>query len=273
MSPARKPALQSVLPSRGTERSGRSAVFFTRCARAALPLALACLAGGAAAADGRALIEESLRRHAPPPDVYEAQALVLSDRQGQLGVRTMSYYARRDATGGRSLRVIETPAESKGSAIYVGRDAPDGRRRGAAASAPVFGSDFAVADLEAEQVQDFKYQREADHDLDRVPHHALRAVPASEAVANATNYHERRLYLRKDNLFITRIEYKDRQGRLARRLTFRDPQAEESGAWRASMILMEDLVQGRRSLLKTERRALSAEYVPAGVFDRWQPKP
>jgi hypothetical protein len=169
--------------------------------------------------------------------------------------------------------VIETPAESKGSAIYVGRDAPDGRRRGAAPSSPVFGSDFAVADLEAEQVQDFDYQREADHDLDRVPHHALRAVPASEAVANATNYHERRLYLRKDNLFITRIEYKDRQGRLARRQTFRDPQAEESGAWRANMILMEDLVGGRRSLLKTERRALSPDYIPADVFAPWQAKP
>lgn len=243
-----------------------------RCACAALPLALACLAGGAAAADGRELMAESLRRHAPPADVYEAQALVLSDRQGQLGLRTMSYYARRDAAGSRSLRVIETPAESKGSAIYVGH-APDGRRSGAAASAPVFGSDFAVVDLEAEQLQDFNYQRETDHDLDRVPHHALRAVPASEAVANATNYHERRLYLRKDNLFITRIEYKDRQGRLSRRQTFRDPQAEESGAWRANMILMEDLIDGRRSLLKTERRALSPDYVPADVFDPWQAKP
>jgi hypothetical protein len=244
-----------------------------RRACAALPLALACLAGGAAAVDGRDLMTESLRRHAPPPDVYEAQALVLSDRQGQLGVRTMSYYARRDAAGSRSLRLIETPAESRGSAIYVGRDAADGKRRGAAASSPVFGSIFSVADLEAERPQDFNYQREPDHDLDRVPHHALRAVPASDAVASATNYHERRIYLRKDNLFVTRIEYKDRQGRLARRQTFRDPQPEESGAWRANMILMEDLVDGQRSLLKTERRALSADYVPADVFDPWQTTP
>jgi hypothetical protein len=241
-----------------------------RTACAALLLPLACLVGVARAQDGRELMEESLRRHAPPPYVYEEQALVLSDRQGQLGVRTMRYYARRDATGNRSLRVIETPAESKGSAIYVGRDAPDGKRRGAAPSAPVFGSNFSVADLEDEQVQDFHYKREADHDIERVPHHALRAVSASEAIAGATNYRERRLYLRKDNLYITRIEYKDSQGRLARRQTFRDPRPEESGAWRANMILMEDMVDGRRSLLKTERRAHSPDYVPADIFAGWQ---
>jgi hypothetical protein len=273
MTPPRKPALRSALPSRGRKHSGRPFVFLKRCFGAALLLPLACLAGGAAAVDGRELMEESLRRHAPPPFVYEEQALVLSDRQGQLGVRTMRYYARRDANGSRNLRVIETPAESKGNAIYVGRDAPDGRRHGAAPSAPVFGSNFTVVDLEDEQVQDFHYQRETDHDIDRVPHHALRAVPASEAVAAATNYRERRLYLRKDNLFVTRIEYKDRQGRLARHQTFRDPRPEESGAWRANMILMEDLVDGRRSLLKTERRAHSPDYVPADIFAGWQARP
>jgi len=50
----------------------------------------------------------------------------------------------------------------------------------------------------------------------------------------------------------------------------RDPRPEESGAWRANMILMEDLVDGRRSLLKTERRAHSPDYVPADVFAGWQ---
>lgn len=240
---------------------------------AALLLSLACLAGGATAADGRALIEESLRRHAPPAHAYEEQSLVLSNRQGRIGVRTIRHYAQRDDAGSKLLWVIETPAEAKGNALYVGRDARDGKRHGAAAGSPLFGSDFLVADLEDERTQDFSYEREADNDIDRVPHHILRAVPAGNAVANATAYHERRLYLRKDNLFISRIEYKDGQRRLARRQTFRDPRPEGSGAWRANMILMEDLSNGRSSLLKIERRAYSPDYVPADVFDGWQAKP
>jgi hypothetical protein len=79
-------------------------------------------------------------------------------------------------------------------------------------------------------------------------------------------YHERRIYLRKDNLFVSRIDYRDRDGREARRQTFRDPRPDESGAWRAGMVLMEDLRNGGRSLLKVERRVHSADYVPAAVF-------
>ena len=58
-----------------------------------------------------------------------------------------------------------------------------------------------------------------------------------ERVARATGYSERRLYLRRDNLFVSRIDYFDRQGRLAKRQTFRDPRPDASGAWRAGMIL------------------------------------
>lgn len=232
----------------------------------AILLLLAGHAASAMADPGRELIEESLRRHAPPPHVYEEQALLLTDRQGQHTVRTARYYARRDASGSRNLLVMETPAESKGTAIYVGRESPGGERRGAAAASPVFGSNFSVADIEGEQPRDFRYEHAADQDLERVPHHVLRAFPADEAVARATGYRERRIYLRKDNLFVSRIDYQDREGRPARRQTFRDPRPDETGAWRAGMILMEDLRDGRHSLLKVGRRVHSADYVPAAVF-------
>jgi hypothetical protein len=239
----------------------------------ALLLLTACLATPARSQSGRELIEESLRRHAPPAAAYEEQTLVLSDPQGRYTVRTARRYARHDANGSTMLLVMETPAESKGTTIFVDRDANGGARRGAAASSPVFGSSFAVADLEGEQVRSFSYEREDDHDLDRVPHFVLRALPADESAARATEYRERRIYLRKDNLFISRIDYRDSQGRLARRQTFRDPQPDESGVWRPGMILMEDLRDGRRTLLKVERRVHSPDYVPAAVFAGIQGKP
>ncbi len=235
--------------------------------RVSLFIVLASLAAGVGAQQsGRELIEASLRRHAPPAHVYEEQALVLTDRQGQNSVLTARYYALRDESGSRSLRVIETPADAKGAAIYVARDARGEARHGAAASSPVFGSGFAVADLEGEQARDFRYERDGDHDLDRVPHYVVRATPAAAAIDRVTGYHERRLYLRKDNLFISRIDYQDRDGRQARRQTFRDPRPDEAGAWRPGMILMEDLRDGGRALLKVERRVHSPDYVPAALF-------
>lgn len=236
----------------------------------ALLLLTVCLATAAGAQSGRDLIEESLRRHAPPASVYEEQTLLLSDPLGRYTVRTARRYARHDESRSTNLLVMETPAESKGTAIYVDREANGGTRggtrRGTAASSPVFGSNFSVADLEGEQARNFTYERDDDHDLDRVPHFVLRALPADESVAHATEYRQRRIYLRKDNLFISRIDYRDSEGRLARRQTFRDPRPDESGVWRPGMILMEDLRDGRRTLLKVERRVHSPDYVPPAVF-------
>jgi hypothetical protein len=232
----------------------------------ALLLLTACLATAARSQSGRELIEESLRRHAPPAWLYEEQTLVLSDPQGHYTVRTARRYARHDENGNVNLLVMETPVEAKGTAIRVEREANGGTRRGTAASSPVFGSNFSVADLEDEQPRHFIYERSEDHDLDRAPHFVLRVLPADDSVARVTQYRERRIYLRKDNLFLSRIDYKDSEGRLARRQTFRDPRPDESGVWRPGMILMEDLRDGRRTLLKVERRVHSPDYVPPAVF-------
>jgi hypothetical protein len=178
----------------------------------------------------------------------------------------MRFYAQHDADANRNLLVIETPSESKGTSIFISRGAKGGPRRGPAASSPVFGSNFSVADLEGEQTRDFRYEREDNQDIDLVPHYVLRAFPADESAARNTGYRERKIYLRKDNLFVSRIDYQDREGRLAKRQTFRDPRPDESGAWRAGMILMEDLRDGRRTLLKIERRVHSPDYIPAAVF-------
>lgn len=223
------------------------------------------LAAPAGAADGRALIEDSLRRHAPPAHVYEERTLLLGDAGGRNSVRSARYYARRDDAGTRQLLVIDSPAEARGLALYFARDAAGGRH-GAAASSAVFGSDFAVADLEGEQPQAYDYQLAGAQDILRVPHHLLRAVPRADAAPPLPVYRERQIYLRKDNLFVTRIDYLDGQGRTLRRQTFRDPRPDESGAWRPGMVLMEDLSRQRRSLFKIERRVHSPDYVPDAVF-------
>ncbi len=229
-------------------------------------LSLSAFAGSVCAQSGAELMAAFVRQYAPPAYDYEEQVLVLTDRESHYTVRTLRHFALRGDKGSQSLWVIETPADAKGTAIYVERDAQGDAYGRVDSASRVFGSDFSVADLEEERMGEFRYERAADRDLDQVPYYVVRAIPADEAVTQRTGYHARRLYLRQDNLFVSRIDYLDRDGRQVRCQTFRDPRPDESGVWRPGMILMEGLRDGTRTLLKIERRVHSPDYVPATVF-------
>ena len=83
--------------------------------RAALLLLLlmACLATTARAQSGRELIEDSLRRHAPPAWVYEEQTLVLSDPQGHY----YPWFRREEALADSLVRTSPTRPEDVARAV------------------------------------------------------------------------------------------------------------------------------------------------------------
>ena len=234
--------------------------------RALFAAILLALSTHGIASDARELMAASLLRHAPVPFVYEEQTLILSDHLGRYSVRTMKQYQRRDQSGDKLLMIVVTPVESNGMTVYVARDPGIGIRRGAKASSSVLGSDFLVSDLEREPIDEYRYEALPMQEIDHVKHHALRAVPIDNTRANATSATERMIFLREDNLFVSRIDYLDEQGRVSRRQSFRDPRPDETGAWRATMILMENLRNDQRSVLKIDRRVHSPDYVPQSIF-------
>ena len=218
------------------------------------------------AGNARDLVAASLERQAPTPFVYEEQTLVLSDSAGRFSVRTMKHYQRRDEAGEKTLTVVVTPAESIGMSVFVARDAGVGIRRGSKASSSVLGSDFLVGDLEAEQIDAHHYETLPMQEIDHVKHHVVRASPMDNARAGRSSATDRVIFLREDNLFVSRIDYRDEHGKILRRQSFRDPRPDASGAWRASMILMENFKNDQRSVLKVDRRVHSPDYVPAAIF-------
>lgn len=220
----------------------------------------------AGANDASDLMRASVSRHAPAPFAYEELTLVLSNQAGRYSVRTLKRYVRSDQSGSKNLMVVETPDDSNGMTIYVTREAGGIGRRGAKAHSSVLGSDFLVGDLENEQIDEFHYEMMPYQMIEQVRHFVLRAKPVDNARVTATSATERLIFLREDNLFVSRIDYHDAQGRLSRRQSFRDPHADETGAWRAGMILMENFGDDQRTLLKIDRRVHSPDYVPLSVF-------
>jgi len=207
------------------------------------------------AQDGRALVEESLRRHTAPPHVYQELALVINDAQGRYNVRTFRHYAQREGTKGMHWLVVDTPADLRGMTIRLDAATDTGDALGS----PILGSNFRISDFAPEVLNAHDYRRRDNEMLGRQLHYVVDALPLK---AGQTG---RRLYLRQDNFFVSRIDYRDSDGQLARRQSFHNPRPDEAGIWRPGMVLMEDLRDGRRSLLKIERRIHSADYLPAAM--------
>jgi hypothetical protein len=236
-----------------------------------------------AAPDGSAIMDR-VRAHRPQACcIYQELTMILSDAAGESGVRRIRWFERREPDGGgRLLLVFASPADVRGAAVLVMRDA-SGATRGevhlpalgrpldladrTAGAMPLVGSDFKLADLFRGAPRDFTYAREADAEIDRGMHYVIRATPVPGA-EQRTGGGWRRHYVRKGDHFLVRTDYHDVRGVLARRQSYRDPRQVEPGVWQADMIVMEDFGERHRTLLKVERRVFSPDYVPAEIFSR-----
>jgi hypothetical protein len=250
----------------------------------ALLAALAAAPASALAAPDGAAIMEQVRAHRPQACcIYQELTMILSEPAGESGVRRIRWFERHEPGGGsRLLLVFVAPADVRGAAVLVTREAP-GAPRGevylpalgrpldlaarTAGAMSLVGSDFKLADLFRGAPRDFTYAREADAEIDRSMHYVVLATPVPGAGPRAGGG-PRRHFVRKSDHFLVRTDFHDVQGVLARRQTFRDPRQVEPGVWQADMILMEDFGERHRTLLKVERRVFSPDYVPAEIFSR-----
>lgn len=252
-------------------------------ALAALAALVAAPAVASETPDGAAIMEQ-VRAHRPQACcVYQELAMILSDASGERGVRRIRWFERREPDGSRHLLLVfVAPSDVRGAAVMMARD-PSGATRGevhlpalgrpldlaarTAGAMPLVGSDFKLADLFVGASRDFTYAREADAEIDRSMHYVVRATPVPGAEPR-TGGGFRRHFVRKGDFLLVRTDFHDARGALARRQSFRDPRQVEPGIWQADMILMDDLAERHRTLLKVERRVFSPDYVPAAIFSR-----
>jgi hypothetical protein len=91
-------------------------------------------------------------------------------------------------------------------------------------------------------------------------------TPRDEETERRTGYGLRRHFIRQDNFRLLRTDYYDRRKRFLKRLTFHDPVRVQGDLWQANMSLMENYRERHETLIKTDRRVISRDYVPPEMF-------
>lgn len=246
-----------------------------------LLFALPPLAAGAGEdATGETIIRDSLARHEAHGTLCEDLTMVLTGPRGERSVRTAHTLFRRDATGeSRLLLVTAAPPELAGVTLKVHR-----LPTGAVTSTlyfPAFGqelkeertaaglfldTDFTPAELMGEETSAYRYLLGEDARIDRIDYWVVTALPLAEEIAHQTGYGKRLIYVRKDTLFISRIDYLDRHDHLLKRQTRHNLKPAGGSSWRAEMVLMEGIASHHQTLLKRTNTVFADECAPAERF-------
>ena len=119
------------------------------------------------------------------------------------------------------------------------------------------GTDFAYEDLRPENVAANRYEMVKSEAVDGVECFVIDATPATERQAADSGYSRRRIWVRKDTLVTVKREYYDKQAKLEKVETHRKLVNLAGPAWRADEIEMQDVVNGTRTLIVVESRAVN----------------
>ena len=231
---------------------------------------------------GHRIMDEVFKRHEMFPYVFEEQTLIMMDSAGNRDVRKARRFSRVEKDGTvKYLLVFDNPPEVRGVALlairhHAGRvesmiylpafgkklKSNAGKSRGT----NFLGTDFALEDLAAEVLSDFRYVRVTDKKINKIDHFVVEAFPQDKEIEQTTGYGLRRHFIRQDNFFIIRTDYYDRRGRFLKSQTRHDLKRVDGDMWRANMILMENHKEKHNTLIKIDRRVFSRDYVPPEMF-------
>jgi hypothetical protein len=236
----------------------------------------------AAGLDGQAIMEKVLGQQEQYPYIYEEQSMILVDKGGNRDVRNTRRYIRIDASGRVNiLLVFDSPEEIKGVALLA--DQKDGSNINAGIYLPAFddrmistmeqggsdyflGTDFSVFDLKPENPGDFRYKRLEDAVIGEEVYYRVESLPATADIFKQTGYSRRVHTISKDNFLLMKTEYFDRYNRHFKTLSQHEFKQYGASFWKPNMVLMDNLTEQHKTLIKTTERVLSPDYVPPKMF-------
>ena len=233
---------------------------------------LALLAWPAAADEAMKLLEESESRHRTRSQEYEGD-LVVTARDGKERKKAWRSYRLGYAGDSRLLVRFTAPPEVLGvgylSLPRPGRN-PDQwlylpsmkRERRIAAqdrSASFVGTDFNYEDMEELDRTKYDVQLAGEETIDGRPCVLVEARPRKDA--GRSLYERKLLALRRDILFLVRMDLFEKGAKEARKRLLLEDVAEVDGHWVARKMSMTDREKGSTTVIRLQRL----------VFDRPQP--
>jgi len=244
------------------------------------------LLGGVALASpilsGHEIVHNSIARHYQYPFVFEAQSMILVDEDNHRDTRQLNRYSRVESDGTIKLMLRFTdPAPIRDTTMLAVIDPQGGisnriflpalaakmiNYRSSDRNGTFLGSDFSVSDLLPDNMNDYRYKRQAD--LNKGDDHwfVVAATPISTAIEQSTGYSKRILFVRMDNLMTDRIDFFS-NGTLIKRMSRHDIRRINGDSWAANMVLMESFQKRHRSMIKINNRIFGKDFVPPAMFE------
>ncbi|HUF92765.1 MAG TPA: outer membrane lipoprotein-sorting protein [Candidatus Limnocylindria bacterium] len=246
---------------------------------AAVIIGAAVVAGSTAASAQSALeIMQKQRELHRAKDEEEVLALKLVDRHGAVKQRRIVRYTATAADGLSKILVrflAPRDIENTGLLTWEAADGDDdqwlflpaarkAKRIAASGKKNRFmGTDFAFEDLRPEALAANRYALLGSEVLEGQDCHVIEAVPATERQAADSGYSKRKLWVRKDTLYIMKREFYDKKGRLEKVQIDRQLVNVKGPMWRANEIEMRDVQSEGRTVLSAERRAVDTGLKPS----------
>ncbi len=256
-------------PSRGS-RGARGRAFL----HAWISLSLVLVAGPASAAepDALSLMRESDQRHRIKEELISS-SMVLQDSDGSERRRQLEFAFVQDDKAGDKTRVrFLGPAEIKGTALLSLEDGRGKsteqwlylpsfrktRRIGASELGDRFvDSDIFYEDLKRRRVDDYQYKLLRTEKLADQDCFVIEAVPKDPTVAKETPYGRSQFWLRKDNLFIVKARFFDRDLKPLKETEATNLKQVTGQAWRAEQLTLVDVRRKHRTVLLVQSRKVN----------------
>jgi hypothetical protein len=237
-------------------------------------------------ASGLKIMQEVQKRHQQFAFVYEEQSMVMIDRNGNRDTRSVKRYSRLEEDGTvKFLLLFDSPEEISGVALLATRN-PSGETIkyvylpafgeqliesvSSGLDGKFLGTDFSIENITGEVLDDYIYVRRPDKKINNIEYFEVDVYRMedgfTENMLSTSKQALRRHSISKNNFYITKTEYFDKQGRVYKKQTHHDLRAVDGDMWRADMILMEDSKEHHKSLIKINRRIFSRDYVSAEIF-------
>lgn len=267
-----------MLQDRGDRVLMQGRLYMTGVLLGLLPALL--LAQSVQAPDARVIMEKAQHNLNPYRYLYEELSIILTDELGNRDTRQVRRFIRSNHDhASHFLMVFDSPDEYHGVALLA--EEQQGRETQVSLYLPafgeiinhnsileagetLFGTDFSVQDLTGELLADFQFIRREDQKIENNNYYVIDVYAAGVDAGEA--YPLMVHYVRHESFYITRTNYLDKYGRVAKQLTLHDLEPEGNEGLVAGMWLMKDFRRNHSTLIKVDRRIASSSYVSDDVF-------